>query len=114
MKTIPVKLLAVIVAGLSPLAVAGQDLPKKTAPPPPAPPPGKVDEALAYRIKSLTRVTPKTVEFEGALMRIRQRAQRHELARNPGEAQWMRGVDNISFDSITGRPQGINIFTIKF
>jgi hypothetical protein len=83
------------------------------AAPPAAPPPGEVDEATAYRLRNVTPSARKTA-YDGALMRLRQRAQRYERARNSEEAKWQRGVDNVSFDSMTHRPVGINVFVIQY
>jgi hypothetical protein len=83
------------------------------AAPPAAPPAGEVSEATAYRLRNLTPAAQKKA-YDGALMRLRQRTQRYERSRNSEEAKWKRGVDNVSFDSMTRRPMGINVFVIQY
>ena len=94
----------------SPVAPA---VPTAPAAPPAAPPTGEVDEATAYRLRNLTPSARKKA-YDGALMRLRQRAQHNERARNSEEAKWQRGVDNVSFDSMTHRTMGINLFVIRY
>ncbi|MBN2507548.1 MAG: hypothetical protein JXQ71_12725 [Verrucomicrobia bacterium] len=85
------------------------------AAPPAAPPAGEVHAATAYHLR---RPAPpvRRLEYDGALMRLRSRARRDALtrARNAEEAKWREGVDNVSFDPMTGRPMGVHVLVIRY
>ena len=115
-------LLVLAFAGLFTHTLLSQEKPQSPVAPtvptapvatPAATPAGEVEAATTCRLRNLTPSARKKT-YDGTLIRLRQRAQPYKHARNSEEAKWQRGVDNVSFDSMTHRPMGINVFAIQY
>jgi len=89
--------------------------PSGTKPPPPPPPaPNPTEMSSSFRISSASLKSKPTTEYDGALLRIRQRALRAAAAQESAEEMARRTDANVSYDSMTGKPQGIYFFLIKY
>lgn len=98
----------------APAAPPKAPAPTPAPPAPPAPPAGEGGDGISIRIREVRPATP-AVDYDGAIMRVRQRAARASRpARNPEEAKWQQGVDNLSVDPITRRPMGVYLFMVRY
>jgi hypothetical protein len=88
--------------------------PTDSAPNPPPPPPPSSGATEVYRLRSLDVPTRKRVEYDGALMRLRKRVEQRQSKESSEQRKYRQAMDNVSVDPVTGRGQGICLFSIKF
>jgi hypothetical protein len=107
-------LLIAVCAGLAALRVHAQPTPAVPPKPAPPPPPPVAGEKLSPSSRPPEVRAKPSVEYAGALARLRRRGADAERAlARPREAV-PRGYENVSFDPHTGRPQGIYLFVVKY
>jgi hypothetical protein len=80
----------------------------------PVMPPEQVERYVSFQTRTLTRMFGVDLQYDGVLPRMR-RADRPLHMLNPfAPARYGSGFDNLSLNPVSGRPEGINFFAIRF